>query len=174
MTTDQNKSPPEYDAILKNARWTGKSISGFIYGDRKGRFRDGTFVHTSSVSHGYGLEIYHTRNSVYKVEWAEDAHKHEATTTANKSPPQHTGGPWHTDPETEHQSVLGQDGFMVADCAIFSLSDDAPTEAKCQANARLVAAAPDLLAALEYVLTECGDEWIDRARAAVSKATGVP
>lgn len=66
MTT---KTTPEYTAVLKNARWIGKSISGYIYGDKSGRFPDGELITTSSVNHGYGLEIYHTRNSVYKVEW---------------------------------------------------------------------------------------------------------
>lgn len=34
----------------------------------------------------------------------------------------HTPGPWSTDPEAENQTVLGPDGFIVADCAIFGLA----------------------------------------------------
>lgn len=62
----------------------------------------------------------------------------------------HTPGPWETDPEFEHQTVLGPDGFVVADCAIFGFGEiaEARHEDVCRANARLVAAAPDLLAAL--------------------------
>lgn len=60
----------EYDALIKNAVWKGKRIRGNIYGDKKERFRDGVEITTSVVSHGYNLEIYHTENSVYKVEWA--------------------------------------------------------------------------------------------------------
>ena len=36
---------------------------------------------------------------------------------------------------------------MVADCVIFSLREGGPTAERNQANARLIAAAPDLLAA---------------------------
>ena len=60
----------------------------------------------------------------------------------------HTPGPWRTDPEVDDQSVIGPDGFMLADCAIFSLQDGAPSSERCTANARLIAAAPDLLAEL--------------------------
>lgn len=64
---------PYFDAVLKNAQWHGKSIAGLIYGDKTWRFKDGEAIITSPVSHGYGLEIYHTRNSVYKVEWSDAA-----------------------------------------------------------------------------------------------------
>jgi hypothetical protein len=67
------KPIPEYDAVIRNAVWVGKSSYGKVYGDKKGRFKDGTPITTSTVSHGYNLEIYHTRNSVYKVEWAHRA-----------------------------------------------------------------------------------------------------
>lgn len=97
----------------------------------------------------------------------------------------HTPGPWETDHETEDQSVLGPDGFMVADCAIFSLMKGAPTEDRCRANARLIAAAPDLRTMLETMIRYA--EWqiregadhhptlpsaVDAARAAIAKAEG--
>jgi len=50
---------------------------------------------------------------------------------------------------------------------------------QCAANARLIAAAPDLLEALQAMLTHMGmdeDDWIkptfNQARAAIAKATG--
>lgn len=72
MSEKHTAQEPEYDAILKNARWLGKSLSGHIYGDKKERFKDGTLVTTSTVSHGYNMEIYHTRNSIYKVEFEHE------------------------------------------------------------------------------------------------------
>ncbi len=92
----------------------------------------------------------------------------------------HTPGPWITDPEFEHQVVLGRDGRMVADCAIFHKKI---TAKRCAANAYLVAAAPDLLEALEAAADEvigCGGErriqldgvWLTKARAAIAKARG--
>jgi hypothetical protein len=42
-----------------------------------------------------------------------------------------------------------------------------------EANARLIAAAPDLLEALQYALPALGFEEANKARAAISKATGV-
>lgn len=56
----------------------------------------------------------------------------------------HTPGPWRTDAEVEHQGVLGPDGYMVADCAIFSMHKGAPTSERCTANARLIASAPGM------------------------------
>lgn len=41
---------------------------------------------------------------------------------------------------------------MVADCAIFSMRKGAPTDEQCEANARLIAAAPDLLFSLAWLL----------------------
>ncbi len=82
-------------------------------------------------------------------------------------------GPWHTDPETGDQSVLGLDGFMVADCAIFSAARGAPTAARCRSNAVAIAALPDLLSVLrtsaetfrfyERVHIEKGPDHTDRA-----------
>lgn len=62
-----------------------------------------------------------------------------------------TPGPWRTDPECGDQSVLGPDGYMVADCAIFSLRKGAPSGERCASNARLIAAAPGMLAKLNDI-----------------------
>lgn len=62
----------------------------------------------------------------------------------------HTPRPWKTDHELGNQSVLGPDGVQVADCSItcnpkFGKRTDEINEA----NARLIASAPDLLKALD-------------------------
>lgn len=67
---------PEIDGVLKNARLVagGHQISGDIYGDRKGRFRDGECVRTSRIVSGPDENgIVTTRNSVYRVEFASPA-----------------------------------------------------------------------------------------------------
>ncbi len=62
------------DATLVNAgpmypgELVGNNINGDIYGDRKGRFADGTNVTTSRVVEVDG-DIVVTRNSVYRVVW---------------------------------------------------------------------------------------------------------
>lgn len=67
----------------------------------------------------------------------------------------HTLGPWVTDPEFDHQVVLGADGVMVADCAIMAWDSgkELRTADACRQNARLIAAAPDMLAALKGAVT---------------------
>ena len=95
----------------------------------------------------------------------------------------HTPGPWHIGVRTFHagRDVYGPKGEPVA------VADDAITATpEAEANARLIAAAPDLLAALE-ALTACAsmsgpagttaylisNERMQAARAAIAKATGV-
>lgn len=100
-----------------------------------------------------------------------------------ETPAQHTPGPWHqhTDGSKIYASVRSAKGQIVADCG--SRSDQI-----AQANARLIAAAPELLAALESVLGLIPDGDMDShaiacpgkddgcgicfARAALAKATG--
>lgn len=55
-------------------------------------------------------------------------------------------GPWYTDHEHEHVMVFGADKIAVADCAPYYAS---PYQAVCEANARLIAAAPELLTELK-------------------------
>lgn len=89
----------------------------------------------------------------------------------------HTPGPWRvfggTDDDRGH--VMTSDGYAVADCCLDYSS--IPTREQLE-NARLIAAAPDLLAALKEIA-----EWTERyttpghpistvARAAIAKATG--
>jgi hypothetical protein len=56
----------EYDAELHGyAAWDGRLL-GRIYGDKKGRFADGTLVTTSLVVEQVG-DIVTTKNSTYKL-----------------------------------------------------------------------------------------------------------
>ncbi len=69
-----------------------------------------------------------------------------------------TPGPWRLDAE-EVATVLGPDGFMTADCLILSVRKGAPTDKRCRANAHLIAAAPDLYAAVKAAV-EAYDEMV--------------
>lgn len=60
----------------------------------------------------------------------------------------HTPGPWQMYPSSEQMQV----NVGVPDSAIGHAIAFGNTQAEAQANARLIAAAPDLLAALQYVL----------------------
>jgi hypothetical protein len=88
----------------------------------------------------------------------------------------HTPGPWHIEREdspdaewsrrfptiiADEYEVVGNEGFY----------GDLETD---MANARLIAAAPDLLEALEFVIRGVPDTWegVQKARAAIAKATG--
>lgn len=67
----------------------------------------------------------------------------------------HTPGPWRQSYCCGGQNVIGPDGIMVADCAIFYCgpeANDKRSDDENVANARLIAAAPALLAALEICL----------------------
>ena len=61
----------------------------------------------------------------------------------------HTPGPWRTDPDLGHEQVLGPDGIIVADCSIFAMVKNGPTPERNRANARLIAAAPEMLSFLQ-------------------------
>lgn len=90
-----------------------------------------------------------------------------------KTKTQHTPGPWR---HTNRGSVIGADNCAVVSCQDCRLTDEAV------ANARLIAAAPDLLAALIDLVERCdGEEGIRadgsnietmRAHAAISRAQG--
>ena len=82
----------------------------------------------------------------------------------------HTPGPWETSVNDEGQwDVCAEGGGdMVADLA------DCPESA--EANARLIAAAPDLLAALKAVLATMATDHVAyfQTQRAIAKAEGKP
>ena len=94
----------------------------------------------------------------------------------------HTPGPWHLDTEDEKEIVLGDSSFIATthDSSAYS-SYTSVTEDQVKANARLIAAAPELLEALKACLAELlvlhtdrpgTEECIQQAYAAIAKAEG--
>ncbi len=86
----------------------------------------------------------------------------------------HTPGPWTVDPKTLAVYAPDRHGHAaavrVAECGRTLLPAD-----EIRANAALVAAAPDLLAALQLVYANAGEspEWIrSRIAPAIARATG--
>lgn len=67
----------EITGTIKNARRLARgedirapNICGNIYGDTRGRFPDGMIVYTSTIMEELPGDIFVTRNSTYKVEFA--------------------------------------------------------------------------------------------------------
>jgi len=92
---------------------------------------------------------------------------------------QHTPGPWSSD--TDAYVINNSDEVLADVFYIESHSPDLDPRLIRKANARLIAAAPELLAALEDLLwavtgfgdfEECYPEEVANARAAIIKATG--
>ena len=87
----------------------------------------------------------------------------------------HTPGPWAADPVT--LMVTSERGLV---CVVEDrVHADYDNSAEIEANARLIASAPDLLAALRELeqlvtshIVEEADNWCRSARAAIRKATG--
>ena len=66
----------EIHGVLKNVTYSdhtgGRVAHGDIFGDTKGRFRDGENVRTSFILEGPDEDgVIRTRNSVYRVEAAQ-------------------------------------------------------------------------------------------------------
>lgn len=96
---------------------------------------------------------------------------------------QHTPGPWHVEPKvSDHGASLvicdgGGEGILAVIPPLNDAdepdADTAERGAHDEANSRLMAAAPDLLAALEGLIVLVGGQsWaaVDKARAAIAKA----
>jgi len=87
----------------------------------------------------------------------------------------HTRGPWHVNAKGPAPIIYDASGYAIADATTFHGKH---REGEAVANAQLMAAAPDLLAALcEYMIMgvgKCtiGKETADKALAAIDKATG--
>jgi len=84
----------------------------------------------------------------------------------------YTKSEWFTDEENEPWRIYSQTGFLIADCGMSNrIGDD-----EMSANTQLIAAAPDMLAALEELYNA---EWLslpgragDIVEAAILKAKG--
>ena len=97
-----------------------------------------------------------------------------------KAPTQHTQGPWKHEGQGditgyENDTTYGCYGPVDVACVYLRT-----VPGKSEANARLIAAAPDLLATFQE-LRESADYWseydvplgiVDRIKAAIAKATG--
>jgi hypothetical protein len=85
---------------------------------------------------------------------------------------EHTPGPWVHYPE-DNIIIGGADGRMILEWQARSVN---VSVAERDSNARLIAAAPDLLAALQFVLTASGEQLttaFEQAEDAITKATPV-
>lgn len=80
-----------------------------------------------------------------------------------------TPGPW-----TVEHNPMGADIIIAEDCKICEMPNwDAEYEQEETANAHLMAAAPDLLAALQYAIRQVPElANVPGIRAAIDKATG--
>ena len=88
----------------------------------------------------------------------------------------HTQGPWEINSGT---TVYAQNGIArlrrrAALCKTDISSSEGDTLEKARANARLIAAAPELLEALKELVGWLEDDiyFLDKARAAIAKAKG--
>mgnify|MGYP001617764458 CR=1 FL=1 len=84
---------------------------------------------------------------------------------------QHTPGPWTVEPEPDGWSVTTNVYFL----ATVYFGHEGPKDTEASANARLIAAAPDLLAALQNVVRcieaeGCNHVAIEGAHAVIAKA----
>jgi hypothetical protein len=77
-------------------------------------------------------------------------------------PAQHTPGPW-TVPVAYWADIEGADGTQIATLHSDGDVDGAPDAFTAQANARLIAAAPDMLAALDLHLALYADAKVSRS-----------
>jgi len=94
------------------------------------------------------------------------------TITEREMEAKHTQGPWYFDKETDEVTCTAR--ANKACIAQVETGWDEPFEIEQQANARLIAAAPELLEALQEVVAISDrkhDAW-DKAHAAIAKALG--
>lgn len=84
----------------------------------------------------------------------------------------HTPGPWHSSSNDRANGLViyAKDGWAVADARVFHARH---TLDEARANVRLIAAAPELLEALQAVVRVADRATVefDMARAAIAKAT---
>lgn len=95
----------------------------------------------------------------------------------------HTPGPWSISDSswvTNHRDIDAPTHGALA--VVVWRMEEEERSPECEANAALIAAAPDLLEALEMIVTEADSytartgkpvyNWLDSARAAIAKARG--
>ena len=88
----------------------------------------------------------------------------------------HTPGPWFVDYMHNYDEIVGPKQEGIAQTGVWRTSE----KEEQHANARLIAASPEILAALTTLLIGCesaghdaGISWAkEQARAAIAKATG--
>lgn len=126
------------------------------------------------MKHTPGPTIYADPKAPHQVLTAEQRAILEAVPMINRAMSKHTPGPWHMNMVSSKSWNVGiyeASGSEVATVKVKSLV----TSERRDADARLIAAAPDLLEALRGFVEHgtCFDE-IDmaKARAAIAKATG--
>lgn len=100
----------------------------------------------------------------------------------------HTPGPWRIQPIEADFVIVHSDGEIRSHIARLNWSTLAEEHGSIEANARLIASAPEMLDALEILLAStCGDvgddgyegcirieaKALDRARSIISKAKGL-
>lgn len=93
----------------------------------------------------------------------------EAEQETGKDAMRHTPGPWKVQKGSSCYHAVSEDGYLSTGCISF--------DGRGLANARLIAAAPDLLALLvELKASHYGaavrEEYEERVEAAIKKATG--
>ena len=94
---------------------------------------------------------------------------------------EHTPGPWKIERhyDSGYKNISAQKHTALAQ--VVWCMEDEDRSPECEANAHLIAAAPELLDALCYLLEASSgqgphEQWLaamDQARAAIAKATGV-
>src|SRR5690242_18485304 len=108
------------------------------------------------------------------------------TNELNKSPPRHTPGPWLYDASNGDVFLNDFEGAQVSPRIATVNLDNCASIEQTNADGHIIAAAPDLLEALEAITNRLdfknSDEakhyssddsfWLDNARAAIAKARG--
>jgi hypothetical protein len=146
------------------------------------------------VSAVVGLEVFDERVEGRPVVLASCGHYPRASEERDMRETTHTPGPWRLEwdaPEEDDDSalVIGANNATVCDLGNVPHSADAYAEGVFMANARLIAAAPEVLAALKQIVAEYKSLWDEiadqdsgspntpcyaRALDVIAKAEGLP
>lgn len=80
----------------------------------------------------------------------------------------HTPGPWYVSGVTQVDQVPPSNGYPIP---ITTCDDYNKSRAEAVANAKLIAAAPTMLSALQHIASTCDGRAVEIARAAITEAT---